>query len=79
MDEKLDKLQENLAGVQATLAVHTEILGRVEKDVAHHIKRTDLLEDKLLTLPLRILKWVFAVIAGLSTLMGLFAAAKQIL
>ena len=50
IDGKLDKLDEKVDNIDITVAkleVHTE---EIKEDVEHHIKRTDLAEDRILRL-----------------------------
>jgi hypothetical protein len=65
MDQKLDKIQEDLTAIKTTLAVNTASL-------QHHIKRTDLLEQQVNSLPQKVL--VFLSIAG-----GAVALIKNLL
>lgn len=74
MDAKLDKIAEDIAEIKITMA-------EVKKDLAYHIRRTDLLESEVrpvkahvdrLNAALGLVKWVL----GFLGLSGLIAALR---
>lgn len=65
LEEKVDHIQQNMAEINKTLAVNTESL-------IHHVKRTDLLEAKINSLPQKALTYV-------SLLSGVLAILSKLL
>jgi len=63
-DEKLDKITQHIAEINVTLGINTESLKT-------HIKRTDLLESQLNSLPSRALIYI-------SILSGVLAVASKL-
>ena len=47
IEDKLDSIVTSLASQNAVLATHSLLHSQNSKDLEHHIKRTDLLEDSL--------------------------------
>lgn len=50
MEDKIDRILEELAKQNARLAVHEVLHRQNTRDLKHHIKRTDLLEKRVLVL-----------------------------
>lgn len=69
---RTDELIDHIIEIKATLAANTVTLNQNTADVAHHIKRTDLLERRVaaVELPIKSAKWVGAFVVGLATVLG---------
>lgn len=63
IEQKLDRVLEQLSNQSVTLAEHTIIHKQNAKDLKDHIKRTNLLESKLE----RLNRWMLAVTGGAIT------------
>ena len=77
---KLDKIIEDLVEVRITQARHTEWHEQNTRDLAHHIERTDLLQEKIgqiekdlnvALLPIKFGKAILAISAFVGTLLGI--------
>lgn len=69
MDQKLDRIHDDITSIKITLERNTVVLEQNTKDMAHHIKRTDLLEEKVeqALLPVKVAKWIAAVAVALAS------------
>ena len=67
MEKKIDKISEDIHCIRTTLAEHSIYLEQNTKDLKHHIKRTDLLEDALqdFRTAIKVVAWVGGGLVGL--------------
>lgn len=72
MDQKLDKIIDEVAEIKIIVAKNTFMLEKNTEDIEHHIKRTDLLQDQMQTalIPIRFAKWSAAVLGVGATIIG---------
>lgn len=75
MDELISDIKHlitDINEVRITLAENTITLNQNTSDVAHHIKRTDILERRVdkVELPFKSAKWVAAFVIGFASFVG---------
>ncbi len=68
--EEIIHVRDDISAIAEILHKNTVILDRNTEDLAYHIKRTDILEEKVnaIELPIRVVKWSFLVAGALGTL-----------
>jgi hypothetical protein len=83
MDTKLEQIQKDVTEIRVLLERNTVTLEQNTKDVAEHIRRTNLLEEHQIALarrldmfPWKLLKWV---VGGLFTAAGVIFTIIQVL
>lgn len=81
IEELVIKVTEDLGEIRAILAGNTITLERNTDDIAHHIRRTDMLEARIarVEFPIKALKWVGGIIFGLATFLGALYQAIDLL
>lgn len=78
---RTDELIDHIIEIKATLAANTATLNQNTADIAHHIKRTDILEDRVaaVELPIKSAKWVAGFIIGLTAVISACYGLFQLL
>lgn len=69
MDRKIDEIHKQVTDIRVLIERNTVTLEQNTKDIAHHIQRTDILEEKVqqALLPMVIAKWSAAVLVALAS------------
>ncbi len=80
-NNRIDEIWAKLLEVAQTQGEHGAILKANTKDLQYHIKRTDILEDKVekSLVPLKVLQWSAASLGVVGTVVGVITAIKQLL
>lgn len=74
IEAKIDQLVEKVGVTNIQLALHSQLHKQNSIDLAHHIKRTDLLQDQMemALLPIKTGKVVVVLASSAATIYGLY-------